>query len=82
MYGRKKIIFVHGCFWHQHSCARGTIPSSRVEFWQAKLAANKQRDKRNLRKLVKLGWKVLTIWECKTLNSDRLTKRLRLFMES
>jgi DNA mismatch endonuclease (patch repair protein) len=58
------VIQVHGCFWHSHSCIRGKVPSSRQAFWLPKLAANKQRDISNRRELRRLGWNVITIWEC------------------
>ena len=58
-------ILVHGCFWHQHSCSRGSRqPSSNVDYWRQKLARNVLRDKATTRKLRRLGWRVLTIWEC------------------
>lgn len=58
------VIQVHGCFWHSHSCARGKTPNSRQAFWLPKLAANKQRDLSNSRALRRLGWTVITVWEC------------------
>jgi DNA mismatch endonuclease (patch repair protein) len=61
----KTVIFVHGCFWHLHSnCRDGTIPKTRVEYWQQKLLNNKVRDGRNIRALRRDGWKVLRLWEC------------------
>lgn len=61
----KKIIFVHGCFWHFHSrCIDGKMPKSRIEYWQPKLERNVKRDKSNGRLLKKEGWKVLKLWEC------------------
>lgn len=63
--GRKKVIFVHGCFWHRHSgCPKARVPKSRTDFWLQKLEGNKKRDDKNVRKLRRQGWKVLTIWEC------------------
>ena len=62
-----KAIFVHGCFWHRHACDAGrSTPASRVEYWQAKFARNVERDRSNLRKLRRLGWSVLVVWECQT----------------
>lgn len=58
-------VFVHGCFWHQHGCARSKRPSSNREFWNLKLERNKARDRRNVVELKKRGWKVRTIWECR-----------------
>ena len=65
--GRRKIIFVHGCFWHRHNCKYGkVIPQTRKAFWKEKLDKNKERDKKNIRKLKQFGWGVLVIWECET----------------
>lgn len=62
---KKRIIFVHGCFWHRHSCKSGrSVPATRKRFWSAKLEDNAQRDRRNVRILRKLGWDVLVVWEC------------------
>jgi DNA mismatch endonuclease, patch repair protein len=58
------VIQVRGCFWHSHSCPRGRVPATRPEFWLPKLAGNKERDRRNDRALRKLGWRVITVWEC------------------
>jgi len=79
----KKIIFVHGCFWHMHNCRKGrSMPQTRKKFWQTKRKGNKDRDKRNLKKLRKQGWKVLIIWECQTKNTEKLTQKLRKFLTS
>jgi DNA mismatch endonuclease (patch repair protein) len=83
--GKRKVIFVHGCFWHRHSCNKGhSMPSTRIEFWRKKLEDNKERDKTNRLKLRKLGWKSLVIWECETKPSkkDKLKKRIREFLDS
>lgn len=58
------VIFVHGCFWHGHTCPLYTVPSSRADFWLAKISANQARDERSRQRLLHAGWKVLTIWEC------------------
>ena len=79
-FGRRKIIFVHGCFWHQHDCARGTRPSSNEKFWNRKLDSNVRRDKKNVSTLKTEGWAVLIIWECETKNLDRLTVRIEKFL--
>ena len=79
----KKIIFVHGCFWHMHKCRYGkVIPQTRKIFWQDKRAGNVERDKRNLKKLRHLGWKVLVIWECQIRNLPKLTRNLKIFFSS
>lgn len=73
----KTVIFVHGCFWHRHSkCKVATTPKTRTEFWQAKFDANVERDKRNARRLRRLGWSVLTVWECQLRRPDTVRSRL------
>lgn len=63
----KKIIFVHGCFWHSHSCKKGQhLPGTRIDYWKSKLAKNKERDNAAIIKLHNMGWKVLVVWECET----------------
>ena len=78
---RKGVMFVHGCFWHGHKCPRGVVPSSNVDFWQTKIAKNRERDRRAQRQLRREGWKVLIIWECEMKNKDKLAKRLSRFLE-
>jgi DNA mismatch endonuclease (patch repair protein) len=80
----RKAIFVHGCFWHRHACEGGqSTPASRIDYWQAKFARNVLRDRRNLRKLRRLGWSVLVVWECQTRVGKReaLSRRLVWFLE-
>ncbi|WP_311202876.1 very short patch repair endonuclease [Rhizobium sp. SRDI969] len=60
------VIFVHGCFWHRHTCKRASTPKTRTEFWEAKLAGNVARDRRVIDELRALGWRVVVIWECET----------------
>jgi len=80
--GRKKAIFVHGCFWHRHQgCPNCRLPKSRLDFWKPKLEGNKQRDAKNERELRKAGWRFLVIWECEV-KHHRLPGRLRLFLEN
>ena len=63
--GRRKLIFVHGCFWHRHGeCALARMPKSRIDFWRPKLEANQARDQLNIARLEEMGWRVLVIWEC------------------
>ncbi len=80
--GRRKIIFVHGCFWHMHRCRYGrVVPKTNAEFWQNKRLAAVQRDRRHRRQLRAAGWDVLTIWECWTRQIDeRLIDRLQTFL--
>lgn len=76
----RRIIFIHGCFWHQHSCASGNrMPKSRVEFWTAKLTGNVARDRRATRELRRKGWRVLTVWECETRDPAKMEKKLARF---
>ena len=80
---RRKVIFVHGCFWHRHAnCAIARIPKSRVEFWEAKLEGNRKRDEKNKRKLAREGWRVLIIWECQLGDAARLEARIRRFLDA
>lgn len=68
------VIFVHGCFWHQHpGCRYATMPKNNAEFWQAKLASNVERDLKVISKLKVDGWRVVVIWECE-INEQRLTQ--------
>lgn len=78
-----KIILVHGCFWHMHSCSNGRVtPKTNAKFWRSKREGNVERDKRNLRQLRKTGWKVLVVWECQTKNIDQLAIKLKRFLKS
>jgi DNA mismatch endonuclease (patch repair protein) len=80
---RKRIIFVHGCFWHRHKkCALARMPRSRELFWRTKLEGNALRDKRNNLALRKLGWAVITIWECQLSDVVLLTTRIRRFLNA
>ena len=81
---RNKVIFVHGCFWHQHGekkCKIVRKPKSNTDYWLPKLQRNKTRDKQNLDTLKKMGWDVLIIWECETNADTALRKRLRIFLK-
>lgn len=78
---RKKIIFVHGCFWHQHKgCIDGRMPKSREDYWKPKLLRNVERDRRNISKLRRSGWGVLKVWDCDTANTETLLGRLVRFL--
>lgn len=80
--GRKKVIFVHGCFWHRHEgCARCRLPKSRLDFWVPKLEKNKLRDSENQAKLRELGWDVLVVWECEVEEAAGLPGRIMDFLE-
>jgi DNA mismatch endonuclease (patch repair protein) len=76
---RRKIINISGCFWHMHSCGRCRIPATRRCYWLAKLRGNEDRDQRNRRLLRRIGWRVLTVWECQVAKAnlaDRITRFL------
>jgi DNA mismatch endonuclease (patch repair protein) len=75
--GRKLAIFVHGCFWHGHDCARGARrPKQNADYWLDKIGRNRERDTRNLAALETLGWRVETIWECDLKDAGALDARL------
>lgn len=81
---RKKAIFVHGCFWHQHqdpACPDGRAPKSNLSYWAPKLARNVTRDARNLESLTAMGWKTLVLWECEVLRAPgRVAKKAASFL--
>lgn len=77
----KTIIFVNGCFWHGHNCKKGKLPSSNTDFWKEKISNNKSRDAKNSDLLVKLGWKVIIIWQCEISKIDNRTKILNKLLE-
>jgi len=78
---RRKAIFVHGCFWHQHKgCPRASEPKSNIEFWRAKLDRNAARDAEQLKSLRKIGWRALVVWQCELKNDRRLAAKLRSFL--
>jgi DNA mismatch endonuclease (patch repair protein) len=78
----RKIIDVHGCFFHMHNCRYGSVvPATNVKFWKTKRLSNVARDRRNLRALRREGWKVLIVWECETKNLPKLQRVVREFIE-
>ncbi len=82
--GRKRVIFVHGCFWHRHpnpACKVARLPKSREEFWTVKLTRNRERDETQVEALENLGWRVLTIWECQLKGVSELKENIRRFLE-
>ncbi|MBN1344051.1 MAG: DNA mismatch endonuclease Vsr [Phycisphaerae bacterium] len=81
---RRAVLFVHGCFWHVHTCKQGRkAPKSNVSYWRAKRERNKSRDHRVQRQLRRKGWRVLVVWECQTHASrlDRLAGRITRFFD-
>ena len=78
---RKKVIFIHGCFWHGHDCARGArIPKTNTAYWTGKIGRNQARDAKAVDLLRAAGWDVLVVWECE-LRLPKLPNRLRSFIE-
>jgi DNA mismatch endonuclease (patch repair protein) len=79
--GKKRAIFVHGCFWHGHECARGArAPKANADYWAAKIAKNRARDAETSEKLAALGWRALIVWECELKDAAALEQRLRVFL--
>jgi DNA mismatch endonuclease (patch repair protein) len=81
----RRVIFVHGCFWHRHddaNCPLARLPKSRLDFWVPKLEGNRARDEANQGKLRALGWQVLVVWECQLRDKDALASKLREFLKS
>ena len=80
-FSRCKAVFVHGCFWHGHSCKRGRrLPEANAAYWLEKISRNKARDRRDRKRLNRLGWKTLVIWECELRQEQRVAERLRDFL--
>jgi DNA mismatch endonuclease, patch repair protein len=80
--GKRSVIFIHGCFWHGHTCLKGALPTSNSEFWKAKISKNIDRDKRTLSELKALGWRVLVVWQCDTKRLESLQERLVEFLKT
>lgn len=81
--GKKKVIFIHGCFWHRHDCQFFKWPATNGEFWKEKINATVERDRRSQDALIILGWEIQTIWECET-KADRiedLRTRILMFLD-
>jgi DNA mismatch endonuclease, patch repair protein len=76
----RKIIFVHGCFWHGHGCKRSSTPKTNQDYWGPKISRNRSRDLENRSVLMALGWSVLEVWECETTSADKLRQKLLRFM--
>ena len=74
--GRQVVVFVHGCFWNGHGCGIGQLPKSRLEYWEPKINANRQRDAGKEKQLRLLGWSVVVVWQCELRDVERLSKRL------
>ena len=76
----RKVVFVHGCFWHQHGCKRSARPTSNIAFWEEKLDRNLARDRASSAALKREGWKVLVVWECAIKDKQKLERKLRRFL--
>jgi DNA mismatch endonuclease (patch repair protein) len=81
--GRRRAIFLHGCFWHRHDCPSGRrIPKSRIDFWTAKFERNIERDAQVLRELRRAGWRALVIWECELRKPSLVARRVERFLDA
>jgi DNA mismatch endonuclease (patch repair protein) len=79
----RKVIFVHGCFWHGHTCARGArMPKSNADYWQGKIGRNVTRDAKHLSALKELKWQAAIVWECELKDQARLQRRLEAFLSA
>jgi DNA mismatch endonuclease, patch repair protein len=79
----KKVIFVHGCFWHGHEgCPRSHRPTTNTEFWDSKLDHNMKRDRSNQKRLKEMGWNVLVVWECQLKNIERVIATIERFIKN
>jgi DNA mismatch endonuclease (patch repair protein) len=80
---RKKVVFVHGCFWHRHvGCRRATTPATNLDYWLPKFERTVERDQQNIDGLSSLGWSSLVVWECELKNTGDLADKLRAFLDS
>ncbi|MGI2036305.1 very short patch repair endonuclease [Rhizobium panacihumi] len=78
---RRKVIFVHGCFWHGHDCARGVRqPKTNADYWVAKVARNRERDRRTQQLLFKAGWETCIIWECELKDLEVMQAKILAFL--
>lgn len=77
---RRKAVFIHGCFWHGHGCAKGRLPKSRGEYWVPKIEANKARDERALSELRKAGWEALVVWQCQVKDIEQVVETVISFL--
>ena len=78
---RRKTVFVHGCFWHGHNCRFGRLPKSNLDYWVPKIAANRERDERNVAALRDAGWAVFVVWQCDLRDLDGSIRRIVEFLD-
>ncbi|MCC6914904.1 MAG: DNA mismatch endonuclease Vsr [Rhodospirillaceae bacterium] len=77
----RSAVFVHGCFWHRHKgCRRASVPASRRDYWMAKFDRNVARDRKAIRDLRKMGWRVLVVWECQTKKTTTISNKIKRFL--
>ena len=78
---RRKVIFMHGCFWHSHRCRKSLpLPQTNQDYWATKLNKTKKRDAKNRRRLTALGWHSLVVWECELRAMDRVIEKATRFL--
>lgn len=83
VWARRSVVFVHGCFWHGHKCARGNrVPRTNRSYWIKKIQENRRRHRAAVRALRKLGWSVATVWECRISAGVSLSRRLARFLDA
>jgi DNA mismatch endonuclease, patch repair protein len=78
--GKKKVIFVHGCFWHLHGCVNARVPKSNLDYWKPKLERTQRRDSEHVAELLQMGWQVLIVWECDLTDLTVLRDRIARFL--
>jgi DNA mismatch endonuclease, patch repair protein len=78
----RRVVFVHGCFWHKHACRQGRVPGSRRKYWLPKLAENRRRDRLKQRMLKNAGWQALVVWQCQLKSPAALARRLDRFLRA
>jgi len=80
---RRKVIFIHGCFWHKHKCKYFKWPENNADFWKKKIESNVSRDRKNYRELEASGWNYMVIWECETRGTElsKTTEKIRHFLK-
>ena len=80
--GRKKVLFIHGCWWHGHDCLRGSrVPKTNVVYWTKKVIRNRKRDADSRKQLEEQGWKVLAVWECELNDESLVLMQLARFLD-
>lgn len=77
---RRKVVLVHGCFWHGHGCRWGQLPKSRTEYWRPKIETNRERDNRTLTALAEAGWEPMVVWQCELRDLNEAVRRVESFL--